>query len=128
MSGRQFRKVLLLAVALGVAYWIYKDRPTVSGFIDSITDPVMGSRAAVKSSERNRVVGDASAAITEQSDLPVGSLREGMAAREVVDLLGEPDSRDDEVVDGAAQVRWTYARAHRVLYFQRGRLVSIVVR
>lgn len=128
MSGRQFRKVLFFVAAAGVAYWIYKDRPTMTGFIDSITDPLMSSRAAVKSSERNRVVGEASQAITEQSGLPVGSLREGMKTREVLELLGEPDSKEDETVDGAAQVRWTYAREHRVLYFQRDRLVSIVVR
>jgi hypothetical protein len=128
MSGRQFRKLLLLAAVVGVAYWIYKDRPTVSGFIDSITDPLMGSRAAVKSSERNRVVGDASAAISEQSDLPVGSLREGMTSREVEDLLGNPDSREDETLEGARRVRWTYSRARRVLVFQNGRLVSIVIR
>ena len=128
MSGRQFRKVLFFVVAIGVGYWIYKDRPTMSGFIDSLTDPLMSSHAAVKSSERNRVVGEASQAITEQSGLPVGSLREGMKTREVLDLLGEPDSKEDETVDGAAQVRWTYAREHRVLYFQRDRLVSIVVR
>jgi len=128
MSGRQFRKLFLFAAAVAVAYWIYKDRPTVSGFIDSLTNPLMGSRAAVKSSERNRIVGDASAAITDQSDLPVGSLREGMTAPEVIDLLGDPESKENESVDGVAQIRWTYARAHRVLLFQRGRLVSIVVR
>ena len=128
MSGRQFRKLLLFVAAIGVGYWFYKDRPSFSGFIDSITDPLMGSRAAVKSSERNRVVGEASQAITEQTGLAVGSLREGMRTREVLDLLGEPDSKEDETVDGAAQVRWTYAREHRVLYFQRNRLVTIVVR
>jgi hypothetical protein len=128
MSGRQFRKLLLLAAVLGVAYWIYKDRPTVSGFVDSITDPLMGSRAAVKSSERNRVVGDASAAIAEQSDLKVGNLREGMTSREVLGLLGDPDARENETIDGVPQVRWTYRRARRVLIFQNERLVSIVVR
>ncbi len=128
MSGRQIRKLLFFAAAAAVAYWFYKDRPTASGFIDSITDPLMGSRAAVKSSERNRVVGDASAAISEQSDLPVGSLREGMRSREVLDLLGDPDSKENETVEGVERIRWTYARDHRVLYFQRDRLVSIVVR
>ena len=59
MSGRQFRKLLLFVAAIGVGYWFYKDRPSFSGFIDSITDPLMSSRAAVKSSERNRVVGEA---------------------------------------------------------------------
>ena len=128
MSGRQFRKVLLILVVLGVAYWLYKDRPTLSGFIDSLTNPLMGSRAAVKSSERNRVVGDASAAISEQVEIPVGSLREGMTSREVIELLGNPDSRDEETVEGVRQVRWTYGRARRVLVLREDRVVSIVIR
>jgi hypothetical protein len=128
MSGRKLRNFILLVLVAGVVYWIYRDRPTVSGLVDSITSPLLGSRAAVKSSERNRVVGDASAAISEQSELPVGSLREGMTSREVVDLLGNPDSREPVVVEGVKQTVWTYARAHRVLTFQDDRLVSIVVR
>jgi hypothetical protein len=128
MSGRKLRNLVLLILVAGVAWWIYKDRPTVSGLVDSITSPLLGSRAAVKSSERNRVVGDASAAISEQSELPVGSLREGMTGREVVDLLGNPDSREPVVVDGVKQMVWTYARAHRVLTLQDERVVSIVVR
>ena len=127
MSGRKIRKVLLIALVAGVAYWIYKDRPTLSGIVDSITNPLLGSRAAVKSSERNRVVGDASTAISEQTELPVGSLREGMTAREVTELLGNPESRQNEVVDGVERVRWNYTSAHRTLTFQDGRLVSIVV-
>jgi hypothetical protein len=127
MSGRKFRNLLLFALIAGLAWWIYKDRPTVSGMIDTITDPLLGSRAAVKSSERNRVVGDASAAISEQVDLPVGSLREGMSKREVVDLLGKADSEEPEVVDGVKRVRWTYGRARRVLTFQEDRLVSIAI-
>jgi len=128
MSGRNVRNFVLLLLVVGVAYWIYKDRPTVSGLVDEITDPLFGSRAAVKSSERNRVVGDASVAISEQVDVPVGSLREGMSSREVEDLLGRPDSREDVVVEGVKQSRWTYSNAHRVLMVQDGRVVSIAVR
>jgi hypothetical protein len=127
MSSRKLRNLVLIALVAGVAYWIYKDRPTASGLIDSITSPLLGSRAAVKSSERNRVVGDASAAISEQVDLPVGSLREGMSSREVVDLLGDPQSRKEEIVDGVKHMTWTYSQAHRVLTFQDDRLASIVV-
>jgi hypothetical protein len=129
MNARKFRKLLLLAIVAGVAYWIYRDRPTVSGMVDRITGPLLGSRAAVKSSERNRVVGDASAAISsEQTELPVGSLKEGMSSRDVLELLGEPDSRENIVVEGVAQIRWTYARARRELILQDNRVVSIVVR
>ena len=128
MSGRKLRNLVLVLLVAGIAWWIYKDRPTVSGLVDSITSPLLGSRAAVKSSERNRVVGDASAAISEQSDLPVGSLREGMTGREVVDLLGNPDSREPVVVEGVKQMVWTYSQAHRVLTLQDDRVVSIVVR
>jgi hypothetical protein len=128
MSGRQIRNLVLVLLVAGIGWWIYKDRPTVSGLVDSITRPLFGSNAAVKSSERNRVVGDASAAISEQSDLPVGSLREGMSGREVVDLLGNPDSREPVVVEGVKKMVWTYAQAHRVLTLQDDRVVSIVVR
>ena len=128
MSGRKLRNFVLVLLVAGIAWWIYKDRPTISGLVDSITSPLLGSRAAVKSSERNRVVGDASAAISEQSDLPVGSLREGMTGREVVDLLGNPDSREPIVVEGVKQMVWTYSQAHRVLTLQDDRVVSIVVR
>jgi hypothetical protein len=127
MSGRKLRNLFLIALVAAVGWWIYKDRPTVSGMIDAITNPLLGSRAAVKSSERNRVVGDASAAISEQSELPVGSIREGMSKRDVNELLGDPDSQETEVVDGVKRVRWTYRRAHRALTFQEDRLVSIVV-
>ena len=128
MSGRKLRNLILLVLAAGVVYWIVKDKPTVSGLVDSITNPLLGSRAAVKSSERNRVVGDASTAISEQSELPVADLREGMTGREVLDLLGNPSSREPVVVDGVKQEIWTYSLAHRVLTFQDNRVVSIVVR
>ena len=127
MSGRKLRNLFLIALVAAVGWWIYKDRPTVSGMIDAITNPLLGSRAAVKSSERNRVVGDATAAISEQSELPVGSIREGMSKRDVNELLGAPDSQETEVVDGVKRVRWTYRAAHRALSFQEDRLVSIVV-
>jgi len=128
MSGRKLRKLLLFVAAAGVAYWIYRDRPTLSGIVDSLTSPLMGSRAAVKSSERNRVVGDASTAISEQSELPLGSLHEGMPARDVIDLLGNPDARETETVEGVTRVRWTYTRARRVIVLRNERVVSIVVR
>ena len=128
MSGRKIRNLILVLLVAGVAWWLYKDRPTVSGLVDEITEPLLGSRAAVKSSERNRVVGDASVAISEQTELPVGSLREGMSKGDVIDLLGKPDSSEDIVVDGVKQKRWTYTAAHRVLTIQDDRLVSITVR
>ena len=127
MSGRKLRNLMLLVLAAGVVYWIYKDRPTVSGFVDSITDPLLGSRAAVKSSERNRVVGDASTALSEQNETTVGSLREGMTKRDVIDLLGPPQSEDEVVVEGVKRQRLTYTDARRILTFQDGQLVSITV-
>ena len=49
MTGRGVRRLLILAAIVGVAYWIYKDQPTVSGLVDSMVSPLMGSRAAVNS-------------------------------------------------------------------------------
>ena len=127
MSGRRLRNLVLVLLVAGVAYWIYKDRPTLSGLVDSITDPLLGSRAAVKSSERNRVVGDASTVLSEQNEIPVGSLREGMTRREVTELLGSPQSEEEEVVDGVKRVKLTYTLARRILTFRDGQLVSITV-
>jgi hypothetical protein len=127
MSGRRFRRLLLLVVIVGVGYYIYKDHPTVTGFIDSITGPLMGSKAAVETSERNRVVGDANAAISEQSEVNVGTLRIGMTASEVRDLIGNPDRVEDEKVDGVRQARWPYTKLRRILVLQEGRVVSIII-
>jgi hypothetical protein len=127
MSGRQFRKLLLVAAVAAFAYWIYKDRPTVSGTIDRIINPLLGSKAAVESSERNRVTSDAAATISDQTDATVGSLKVGMRAREVKELLGDPDSieKDPENPDRS---RWTFRRAGRVLVLDGDqRVVSIAV-
>jgi hypothetical protein len=132
MTGHRIRRLLILAAIVGVAYWIYKDQPTVSGLVDSMVGPLMGSRAAVKSSERNRVTGDATAAITEQSDAAVGTLHEGMTTRDVRDLLGDPEKIEEEQRKpgdkGPQRVRWTYGRIGRVLVIEEGRVVSIVVK
>jgi len=126
MSARRFRNFLLLAAAAAIGWWIYKDRPSASGMIDSITAPLLGSRAAVKSSERNRVVGDASTAITEQVELPVASLHEGMSSAEVRELLGEPEKM--EAVGGDRRTyRWTYTKASRILTLTDNRVVSIAI-
>jgi len=128
MSGRRIRNLVLLAIVAGVGYWIYKDRPTAGGLIDSITKPLMGSKAAVDSSERNRVVGDASTSISEETEKTIGALKEGMTMNEVSDLLGRPDRMEDEREDSVRQTRWTYARLRRELVFRENRLVSIVVK
>ena len=123
----------MLGVVVGVGYWIYKDQPTVSGLVDSVVSPLMGSRAAVKSSERNRLTGDATAAISEQtSDAAVGTLHEGMTAAEVRDLLGNPEKIEDEARKpgdkGPQRVRWIYSRIGRVLVVEEGRVVSVILK
>lgn len=127
MSGRQFRKLLLLAALAGVGYWIYTERPTLPGIVDSITRPLFGSKAAVKASESNRINEDAGTAVAEQSDVQVAALREGMSRSEVNEILGSPDSIQTEKQDKVVSVRCTYRHARRVLIFQDGRLVSISV-
>jgi len=133
MTGRGLRRLAILGLVVGVGYWIYKDQPTVAGLVDSITNPLMGSRAAVKSSERNRVTGDATAAIAEQTDAAVGTLREGMTTAEVRELLGSPERIEEDKTDKSKDKwsnrrRWIYSRAGRVLIIEDGRVVSVVVR
>lgn len=127
MSGRRIRNLILLALVAGLAYWIYRDRPTLGGIVDKLTSPLMGSRAAVKSSERKRVVGDATTAITEQVEVPVGALREGMPGEEVKELLGNPEKTEREYRDGVTRSTWTYKRAARVIVLENDRVVSITL-
>lgn len=129
MTGRRIRTLLLVAALGGLGYWIYKDRPTVSGIVDTLTSPLMGSKAAVKSSERNRVVGEASTALSEQNEsTAIATLREGMTIAEVRDVLGNPDAIEKERQNGIERQRWTYAKIGRILIFQEGRVASIVIR
>jgi hypothetical protein len=51
-----------------------------------------------------------------------------MPASDVIELLGSPDARGTETVEGVKRVRWTYTRARRVIVLQNDRVVSIVVR
>ncbi len=128
MSGRKVRNVLLLAIVGGIGYWIYTDRPTVPGLIDKITNPLMGSHAAVKSSERNRLQGEASVTLAEQqSEQRVETLREGMSRDDVRDLMGSPDVIEREKKDGVERVRWIYRQGRRLIVFQGNRVVSISV-
>ncbi|HMA18569.1 MAG TPA: hypothetical protein VKS03_09035, partial [Thermoanaerobaculia bacterium] len=64
MGGRRVRGLLTLVALLGVGWWIHEKRPTFSGMIDDLTRPLLGSRAAVKESERKRIVGEASQVIS----------------------------------------------------------------
>jgi hypothetical protein len=127
--GRRIRNLVLLVLVAGIGYWIYKDRPTASGLIDSITNPLLGSRAAVKTSERNRVVGDASTAIvtTEQTDLPINSLKEGLTTAEVRDLLGEPQKIDPVPEGGPNRFRWTYSKVGRIVTMQDNKVAAIEI-
>jgi len=128
MSGRRIRNLVLLAFAAAVVYWIYTDRPTAGGLIDSITNQLMGSKAAVQSSERNRVVSDASASISDQTEQVVATLKEGMTTSEVRDALGNPDRVETEKEDGVLQMRWVYSRVRRELVFRDNRVVAIVIK
>ena len=74
---------------VGVAYWIYKDQPTVSGFVDGLTRPLMGSNAAVKESEHKRVVSDVVPAAPEGEQVSVQTIRKGMKSDEVREILGD---------------------------------------
>jgi|SRR5438445_8834441 len=127
MSGRNVRRLLLLAALGGIGWWINEKRPTVSGLVDDLTRPLMGSRAVVKESEQKRVVAEASQVVLHDEEKPVAALREGMSDLEVRALLGDPD----EILpdgDSALRLRWVYRKVDRVLVFDRHRLVSIAVR
>jgi len=122
------RKILLLALVVGIGYWIYRTRPTVSGIVDDLTRPIFGSKAAVKESEHKRVEAEAAPAVGRDESAPVGTLKEGMKEDEVRDVVGRPDEIEQFKEDGVEKVRWTYRRLGRVLVLREGRVVSIEIR
>jgi hypothetical protein len=128
MSGRRVRGLLTLAALVAIGWWIHEKRPTVSGIVDDLTRPLLGSHAAVKESERKRVIGEASQVITIDEEKPVGALHEGMTKSDVRRLLGEPDEIETVEDDRGEHVRWVYRRIDRVVLFHRNRVVSIAVR
>ena len=127
MSFRQLRKLLLFIGVGAVAVWLYKTRPTVSGFIDGITGPLFKSNAVVKESEYNRVVAEAAPAISQSEEVALGMLHKGMTDTEVRDLIGRADQIDPVSENGVERIRWTYKRLGRTLLFEERRVVSISV-
>ena|SRR5215471_781196 len=128
MSFRQLRKLLLIIAVGALAVWLYKTRPTVSGFVDEITGPLFRSKAAVKESEYKRVVADAVPAISQSEEIALGTLHEGMTDNEVRDLIGRPDQIDVFSENGVERSHWTYKRLGRALVLEERRVVSISVR
>lgn len=131
MRWKRLRRLLLLALLAGaVAWWYTHGRPSFQQMVDGITNPLLGSKAAVKESEHNRVEGEAIAVVSEQVEAEIDTLKEGMTMRQVREVLGEPNV--NEVVSrekGQPEiVRWTYRGARRILLFADGRLKSIAIR
>jgi len=124
----KIRTVVILVVIGGVAYWIYKDQPTVAGFVDGLTRPIMGSNAAVKESEHKRVVSDVVPAVPEGEQVSVQTIRKGMKSDEVREILGKPDRVEPFEEDGVSRIRWTYVATRRLVDFEDGRVVSIAIR
>jgi len=122
------RTGVILIVVGGVAYWIYRDQPTVSGLVEGLTRPLMGSKAAVKESEHRRVMSEAVPAAPEGEQVSTQTIREGMKADEVREILGKPEKIEPLEEDGRSRVRWTYLRTGRVVVFESGRVVSIAIR
>jgi len=128
---KRLRRLLLVALlAGGVVWWYTHGRPSFQEMVDGVTNPLLGSKAAVKESERNRVEGEAIAVVSEQTEAAIDTLKEGMTMRQVRELLGEPNV--NEVVSrekGKPEVvRWIYKGARRVLLFEDTRLTSITIR
>ena len=129
---RRWGRFLLLAITAGVVgWWFTHGKPSFRQAVDDVTRPLFGSSAAVRESERNRVEGQAVAAVADQvSETPIETLRLGMTFREVRAVLGEPNDIETPGLEKGKPetARWTYKSVHRFLVFEDGRLVSIVIR
>lgn len=120
------RRLFLLLLAGALVYWLIREHASVSGFIDRLTSPLLESKAAVGESEHNRIVSDA-APVTDEQNVRLGTLKEGMSASEIRQLLGSPASQTDFMEEGQRRVRWTYPKIHRVLVLQENRVVSVAI-
>jgi hypothetical protein len=117
-----------LATIGAIGWWIYAKHPTLSGFVDTLTRPILGTSAAVGGSERKRVMGEASQVVAlEEGEKPIGAVHKGMSDSEVRRLLGEPDEIQAVEADGSVRFRWLYRGVGRVVVFERRRVVSIAV-
>ena len=123
----RLRGLVVLVLAAGVGYWIYKTRPTVSSFVDSLTRPIMGSKAAVKESESKRIVSEAAPAVQEGDEVKLTMIHEGMTKAEVEELIGKPDSIQQINDEGRVRFRTLYVVARRIIVYEEGRVVSIAI-
>ncbi len=121
------KRLLLLAVVVVAVLWIIRDKPTVAGLIDRLTNPLLKTKAVVEESEHKRVIAEAAPVVVGDQDVSVGVIKEGMTYSEVRGLLGQPDSSVETKEEGRRKVRWDYRRAGRRLVFEEGRVVSIAV-
>lgn len=128
MNGRRVRGILYLVVLAGIGWWIYDRRPTVTGLVDELTRPLLGSRTAAKEAEHKRVVHQASQVVTLDPEKQVEELRTGMTDLQVRELLGEPDEVERLDDEATYRVRWVYRDLRRNVVFERRRVVSIAIR
>jgi hypothetical protein len=127
MIGR-LRPFLAIAAVVALGWWIHEKRPTLAGIIDDLTRPIFGSRAAVRESERTRIMGEASQIVAVGEERPVGALHEGMSDEEVQKLMGPPDVIEHIEDERGDRVRWVYRGVKRVILFRNHRVVSITTR
>ncbi len=120
------RRLLLLLIAAALVFWLIREHATVTGFVDRLTNPLLESKAAVGESEHNRVV-DEAAPVTDEQNVRLVTLKEGMSAADVRQLLGNPDSTTDFREDGQRRVRWTYPKIRRILVLQDNRVISVAI-
>ncbi|MEO8189687.1 MAG: hypothetical protein ABI682_05045 [Acidobacteriota bacterium] len=121
------KRLILLVLVVAAVVWIVRDKPTVSGLIDRLTNPLLQTKAVVQESEHKRVVAEAAPVVVGDKDVSVGMVKEGMTYSEVRGVLGQPDSILETKEDGRRRVRWDYRRVGRRLIFEEGRVVSIAV-
>ncbi len=121
------KRLLLLVVLVVAVLWVVRDKPTVGGLIDRLTNPLLKTHAVVEESEHKRVIAEAAPAVAGDQDVTVGIVKEGMTYSDVRGLLGQPDSTVEVKEEGRRKVRWDYRRAARRVVFEEGRVVSIAV-
>lgn len=119
------KRLLLLLIAAGIGFYLYKQRVVSSGTAGSPAgNPIERARAAAGASDART---DAGNTVAREADQPAGgAVSENMTPEQVRALLGAPDDVQAETLEnGSRRETWTYRSVGKSVVFENGVAVSV---
>ncbi len=119
------KRLLLLLVAVGIGFYVYKQQSLSSGAPGSPTgNPVERARGAAGASDARTAAGSA---VAREADQPAGgAVSENMTPDQVRALLGSPNDVQTETLEnGSTRETWTYRSVGKTVVFENGIAVAV---